>query len=148
MAIGGTTSATYNNYYRAGGNYTTSVSATDGTVTASGTCSPGVTIANSSVTLTATPARVQSGSTSGITFTWTSTNLSNAYDTCSITGTDGYASATGLPSTYSGSSYKDTTAISTQTTYTITCHSGTAVRPGLDVSGTALVNVVPKFTNF
>ncbi len=145
-AIGGNTGSTYTNYYKTGGaGYYVTLVGTLGGSSASQQC-PIVTVTAPTVTLTATPNRVQKN-TAGVVLTWTSANLTDSYDTCTLSGNGN--SWTSLPSTStSGTQKTDPNAVTAQTTYTITCHSGTNARPGTDVSGTATVNIVPVISNF
>jgi hypothetical protein len=124
--------ATFTNSYSASGNYGVHVVATLGGQTANADCSA-VTISPTTVTVTATPNRVKTGSTSGVNVSWTSNATTG---TCSVSNNNDSTVWTSAPS---GGSNVDSNPINAQTTYTATCNS---------VTGTAVVNVTPTFTNF
>ena len=84
------------------------------------------TVLNPTATISANPTRVQSGKTT--TVTWSSTDTTS----CSVTGP-------GLSA--SGTSGSQAVAVTTQSTYTVSCNGGAA-------TATALVNVVPTFQEF
>jgi len=114
------------------GSYTLSCSGSGGSC--SDSVSLGNTCTNPKATISAAPDRVKSGSTTKITYGATGVDGS-----CTITGPG--APSGGIPSNscnVSNASFT-TPALTTQTTYTITC-GGT--------STTVIVNVVPDFTEF
>ncbi len=88
------------------------------------------TVVPPTVTISASPSRVQSGNT--WTLKWRSTGVS----ACSITGTNGFS----LPGAGTSGTHS-TNAITAQTTFTISCDSGAA-------TGTTIVNIVPAFQEF
>jgi hypothetical protein len=127
---------TLNRTYSSAGTYAMSVSA--GGATAS--CSNNVTVTAiscgaSTPTITASPTRVQAGNTSTLTV-----SASGVDTTCTVTGP-------GVSRTLSGSSCTvptttiTTGAITSLSTYTISCDSG-------ESSAKVLVNVVPKIQEF
>lgn len=108
---------------------------------ASATCpyvrvtSPAACTGSLTATLTATPSRVRSGTST--TLTWTASGVNTS---CTVTGTDGFtqttsATACNVPIT------NVTRSINTQSTYSISCDGG----PVLD---TITVNVIPNFIEF
>ena len=123
----GTASATV------GGNYLLSCSNKGGKCTDSVALQDACT--NLKGALTASPARVVPGSTTSITY-----EASGVAKSCTLTGSNGdsWSFTTNSCNVPSGS--KTTSAITTQTTYTLTC-DGTKV-------ATTLVNVIPKFGAF
>ena len=90
-------------------------------------CSPVVLPA--SVTLSASPTRVQSGNHTYL--TWLGTNATS----CTVTGTNGF-SQTGKTGTS-----VDAGAITSQTTFTANCDSGAA-------TAQVIVNIVPRYNEF
>ncbi len=150
-AIGGTTNSSFTNYYSQGGSYTVALTYSYGSPSTI-FCTP-VTVPSPAVTLTTTPDRVTSGTLEKtLSFSWTSTSLTDPSNTCSLTRNDGTTipGATGLSPTgsYNGTTNNDTNTITKQTIYTITCSTGTSAQPGTPVTSTSTVNIVPSFTNF
>lgn len=88
---------------------------------------------NPALDITATPDRVQAGSS--VTINWTGSGLATS---CTVTGTNGYTSGTITPATC-GVSGSTNATITTQTTFTIACGGTT---------DTVIVNVIPKFEEF
>ena len=114
------------------GNYTLSCTGTGGS------CSDSVSLGNSctnpKASISAAPDRIQSGDTTTITY-----NASGVDTSCTITGPG--APSGDIPSnacSVPNGSFT-TPALTSQTTYTVTCG---------DTTDTVIVNVVPEFTEF
>jgi hypothetical protein len=134
--------SSFDSYYTSTGNYTTSVSATNGTQSASAICSV-VTITTATVSLKALPTRVQKNQPGVVTLSWTNSGLTNPSDLCSLTGDDGLT----MPNqSSSGSGVVDPNPLTGQTHYTITCND--VNDPGIPITSSATVNIVPIFVNF
>lgn len=126
--------------FAAAGQYDMQVKATN---TANASC-PRVTVAApacagpASLSLSASQTRVQQGSTTSI--TWTGSNIPAAVTSCTVSGPGVSQTVTPTASPACGISGSITTpAITTQSTYTLTCGAATQ---------TVIVNVLPKFEYF
>ncbi|HEX2792428.1 MAG TPA: CARDB domain-containing protein, partial [Candidatus Paceibacterota bacterium] len=104
---------------------------------------PNVTVAGPACTdagpveITASPSRVEQGDT--VTLSWTGTNVSGA---CTVSGGSGSAAVntSSNPASCTLSGTVTTGAVTTQSTYTVSCPGGQ--------SDTVIVNVIPKFEEF
>ena len=100
---------------------------TDSVTVSGGACT------NPSASISANPGRIQSGGTTQISY-----NASGVDGSCTISGPGAPGSVPAASCTVPNGSFT-TPALTTQTTYTITCG---------DTSNNVIVNVVPNFTEF
>ncbi len=110
----------------------TCYSGANGTGTPSPVRTATVTVLQPTASISASPTRVQTGSTS--TITWSATQVTS----CAISGTNGF-SGSGLSNPIPA----PTSTITGQTTFTITCQTN-----GSPVTNSVIVNVIPIFREF
>ncbi len=147
-APGGTpssgSSASFTTQYAAGGTYSPSITASNGTQSAGPQSCTSVTVTGGACTeagpvvVTAAPNRVQAGVPTPVTFT---SSASNSNGPCTLSG-PGIISQAYSPTacTLASKNYTPTLTLTQQSTYTLSCQGGQ--------TGKVIVNIVPKVREF